>query len=329
MASQEYVRRVENLIHTLESCLTSTDLAEARDFVARGTPWQGLYSLAWIIERRGLSVPHEAKKTIARLMDGFVDRERLPESFRVFLPVCRRCGARIITVFREDDGLTPEYCYLCDPDRPRVKLSDLDRLPSVPSAYRKLVELELLVYHVIISPCGDVEFLVGDNLFAARNAFAVIEQNPHLQPFAQMGTGDLWCWTAFRTGSTHEPETVLIEDSMERVVVYAPNFQTFLYRNALDEASEWYETRPDLDKRLPNILDRAKVLRKLGEDVLADDLESVVGLPLKDCTPDYLRSRGEKCLTRLAKEDVEDRVERFRGNAFVRQEHGYDFLRSA
>jgi hypothetical protein len=232
-------------------------------------------------------------------------------------------------VLREDDGPTPEYCYLCDPDRPRVKLSDLDRLPSVPSAYRKLVELELLKYHVIISPCGDVEFLVGDNLFAARNDIAVIEQNSHLQPFAQMGTGDLWCWTAFRTGSTHEPEIVLIDDSFKRVAVYAPNFQTFLYRNALDEASTWESDQTRLDERLPNILDRAKVLRKLGEDVLANDLESVVGLPLKDCTPDYLKSRGEKWLTRLAKEDVEDRVERFLGHAFVAQEHGYDFLRSA
>src|ERR1041385_1447122 len=75
MASQEYDRRVENLIHTLESFFTSTELAEARDFVARGTPWQGLYSLAWIIERRGVSVPHEAKKRIAHLVEAFVDRE--------------------------------------------------------------------------------------------------------------------------------------------------------------------------------------------------------------------------------------------------------------
>jgi hypothetical protein len=147
-------------------------------------------------------------------------------------PVCKGCGFEIIPVITDFDDPPPEYCSLCDPDRSRVKPSDMDRLVCVPSAYRTLVELEILSHNT--RPCGDVEFLLGDDLFAARKALDVIERNPHLQPFAKMGTGDLWCWTAFRSGPSSEPEILLIEDS--RIVVYAPNFQTFLYRNALEDA---------------------------------------------------------------------------------------------
>lgn len=84
-AQVEYLRRVEVLIHSLEGVLTPDDLAEVRQLVTHGEPPEALCSLAWVIERRGIAIPIEAKRQIIELTGGMVAREHLPESFRDFV----------------------------------------------------------------------------------------------------------------------------------------------------------------------------------------------------------------------------------------------------
>ena len=90
MASQEYNRRVDVLIRTLQSSLTATELAEVRELVAQEKPWEALFSLAWIIERRDVSVPVETRRRIAHLAEAWIAREHWPESFRGFFASLQR-----------------------------------------------------------------------------------------------------------------------------------------------------------------------------------------------------------------------------------------------
>jgi len=235
-------------------------------------------------------------------------------------PVCKGCGFEIIPVMADFDDPPPEYCYQCDPNYPRVKPADLERLVSVPAAYRKLVELNIVPY---FSACGSVEFLNAEFIFDARQQSEIVERTLHLQPFAQTGSGDVWCWTAFRTGASGEPEVLLIDDSFKQVVVYAPNFQTFLYRSALEDASGRREIAPD--ELPPKILGMAKILRQINAVKLADDLDAIGARPVKDYTPERLRGQL-RFLGLLSEEEVQERIKRFLGPEFLQQEHGYDFL---
>jgi hypothetical protein len=238
-------------------------------------------------------------------------------------PVCKGCGFEIIPVF-DDNEPPPEYCFRCDPNYPRVKPSDLERLVSVPSAYRKLVELNIVPY---FSACGDVEFLNAEFIFDARQHSEIVETTLHLQPFAQTGSGDVWCWTAFRTGPSGEPEILLIDDSSERVVVYAPNLQSFLYRTALEDASGRWRILPD--ELPPTIRAMAKLLRQVDAVALANDLDTLTDRPVKDYTPDRRRGHGLQFLGLLGEEEIQERLKQFLGDEFLDQEHNYAFLAKA
>jgi hypothetical protein len=236
-------------------------------------------------------------------------------------PVCKGCGFEIIPIITDFDDPPPEYCYQCDPNYPRIKTADLERLVSVPAAYRKLVELNIVPY---FSACGGVEFLNAEFIFAARQHSQIVETTLHLQPFAQMGSGEVWCWTAFRTGASGEPEILLIED--RRVVVYAPSFQSFLYRSALEEATGRWEREPKELRQ--KILAMAKILRQVEAVTLADDLGALGARPVKDYTPERLRGQLQ-FLGLLSEEEVQERIRYFLGADFLQQEHGYDFLHTA
>jgi len=234
-------------------------------------------------------------------------------------PVCKICGVELLQMFDKP----PEYSNRCNPSHPRVTLAALEVLTSVPSAYRRLVELDLL--HDF-SPGGDVEFLSGDALVSVRQHVEVVAQNGHLQPFAQTACGDLWCWTTFRTGISSDPEILLVEDSLKRVVVYAPSFQSFLYRGALEDASGRWEIAPD---ELPSkISEVAEILRRIDFVSMADDLDAISLRPVQDYTPVRLRAHGLRLLGLLPEEEVQERINRFLIGDHL-QKHTYDFLRSA
>jgi hypothetical protein len=219
-----------------------------------------------------------------------------------------------------DSGL--EYCDRCNPRYPRVKPSDLEQLYSVPAAYRRLVELDIL--HDL-PRCGDVEFLLANDLIPARQALPCIEKNPHLQPFAHTGAGDLWCWTPFRTGANREPEILRVADW--QVVVDGPTFLTFLYRTALETVTGQWSSEPDEPAAEVGVM--AVVLAQLGADELADDLEVLAGRPVTDCTPSDLRAHGLRWRGLLGESEFNSRIERHLGTAYLEQVHGPGFLQTA
>jgi hypothetical protein len=122
--------------------------------------------------------------------------------------ICKMCGVGLAQLLPDH---IPEYCNRCNPRYPRVKVDDLQQLPSVPAAYRRLVELGIL--HDLPYR-GDVEFLFANDLVPARRALPCIEKNPHLQPFARTVDGDLWCWSPLRTGPNGESEILRVSSSL-------------------------------------------------------------------------------------------------------------------
>lgn len=232
-------------------------------------------------------------------------------------PVCKVCGVTLCYMFDPP----PDICDRCNPRYPRVTLPVLERLNSVPSAYRKLVEMEIL--HDL-TPCGDVEFLFADALFGAREHFDAVASNPHLQPFAQTAGGDLWCWTSFRTGHSIEPEILQVCDW--RVVVYAPTFQTFLFRSALEDASgRWDVDSDELPQRIRHM---AKILRVVESHELAADLESISREPIADRTPEVVRRHGYQWLGLVNESDARQKIDQRLGGEYLDSKHGCEFLQS-
>jgi hypothetical protein len=81
----QYLRRVDDLIRTLESQLTPREVADVRHLVDHGEPPEGLCTLAWIIQNENKQVSVETKRLIVELTGGLVAREHLPESFREYV----------------------------------------------------------------------------------------------------------------------------------------------------------------------------------------------------------------------------------------------------
>jgi len=235
------------------------------------------------------------------------------------MAICKVCGAQFVQVFPGD---TSVHCGRCDPNRPKVTVSDLERLRDVPASYRELVRLQLL--HDF-RPCGDVFFLLGKLLCAAGSdpeeaAWAY----PHLQPFAQTCGGDYWCWTSLRTGPAHEPEILHIDPSSRWVKLFAPTFETFLYRTALEETADEREAEQKGLRR--RILETVSILRNVDAAALADDLELLANRTIQDYTPSNLRSCGLKLMGFLSAEEARERITRFVGSNYVDASFGYDFL---
>jgi len=232
--------------------------------------------------------------------------------------ICKICGTELLQVRDEP----PEYCNQCNPRYPKVTVQVLDQLPCVPSAYRKMVELDIL--HGFRC-CGDVSFLYADDLFGARQHLEGQVKVFDLQPFAQTAGGEFWCWTSLRTGLLQEPEILEFDESTKFVHLYAPNFPTFLYRTALEDASGQWQIKPD---ELPSdIASMGKVLRKVGAAELGDDLEALSLRPVLDYTPESYRSHGLQLRGLLSQEEVQNRIRQFLGKEFLAERQTYEAFR--
>ena len=80
----QYLRRVNDLIRSLASQLTPSEIVEVRHLVDHTEPAEGLRTLAWFIHDGNKQVSVETRRLIVELTGGLVDREHLPESFREY-----------------------------------------------------------------------------------------------------------------------------------------------------------------------------------------------------------------------------------------------------
>ncbi len=222
--------------------------------------------------------------------------------------ICKVCGARI-GVYTD-----PNFCGPCYSRLTGVTPATLKKLTSVPGAYRSLVERDVL-YEV--PECGDFGFLSeADVLTIRENYYDLIKDNTHLQPFAKAWDGALWCWTSFRCGSSAEPEILNI-DLYETVIVYAPTFETFLYRTALEDAYGRWLVQPErLGQKIQAM---AKVLRGVHAAELADDLDHLVSQPIADYTPRSMATGTDRWFGFLSQSDADRRIETFLGSAYLNQ----------
>ena len=70
-------------------------------------------------------------------------------------------------------------------------------------------------------------------------------QSPGFVPFAFTAGGDLWCWRAV-PDAVVEPCVVECPHDCEEGSVYAPDFQTAIYRHLLEAAAGLHGTEQDL-----------------------------------------------------------------------------------
>lgn len=182
---------------------------------------------------------------------------------------CKKCGVGIPEIAWSGP---PEYCKRCNPNSHWITPETLQKLHDVPSGYRKLVELDILDD---LPMCGDVFIFRADRLFYQRDLFEVLSDNPHLQSFAKSAGGDTWCWTAFRCEPGKDSEILLIENSLWRVTIYAPSFEGFMYRVALEEAVAIARVREQEEVKA-KIAEMAAQLRLIGGSHFAESLELIV-----------------------------------------------------
>lgn len=182
----------------------------------------------------------------------------------------------------------PEYCNRHDPNQTQNKVTpDLLRtFPSVASAYLTLTECGAIEYD--IPSCGDFLYLNAHEIEIERKEFAPVRDNPHSVPFARNSGGELWCWTLLRLGAGSEPEIVLVGFNGD-FEFYAPRFEGFLYRCALEDAC----SQPGSER----IAAMAQTLRSVMANQLADDLDSVVSRTLPLTQPEFC-NRIERFLGR-------------------------------
>ena len=234
---------------------------------------------------------------------------------------CKVCGVGLLHMFDPP----PEYCNRHLPFHTHNKVTStvLNSFPSVASAYRQLVERDAIEYD--IPSCGDFLYLNAHQIARGREEFPPVRENPHLVPFAQDSSGSLWCWTSFRSGPNSEPEILWI-DYYGAIVVYAPTFPTFLYRAALEEASDQsFDEGNYLSKKINAM---AAVLLSIGVPELADDLAMLAIRPLSDFT---LPGARDKCFGLLTELETRLRIERYLGASYLSQRYQCesDFLGKA
>ena len=80
-----YLRKVEELVRSLDGTLRSDELAEVQHLVIHGEPAEGMRTLAWIIEEGKKTVFVSTKRRICDLSRDLVDIRDMPESFRGLL----------------------------------------------------------------------------------------------------------------------------------------------------------------------------------------------------------------------------------------------------
>lgn len=182
---------------------------------------------------------------------------------------CKKCGVGLPEIAWSGP---PEYCKRCHPNSHWITPDTLKKLRNIPRSYEKLVELDILDD---LPMCGDVFIFRADRLFYQRELFEVLSDNPHLQPFAKTAGGDTWCWTAFRREPHKDSEILLIENSLHRVIIYAPSYEGFMYRIALEEALGEVSS-DEREEVLSKMAAMAANLRSIGIKNLAEDLELIV-----------------------------------------------------
>jgi hypothetical protein len=120
---------------------------------------------------------------------------------------------------------------------------------ELPKEYRSLHERGWLT---LDRPASSISATPGDGyLFMHEMEWYGLEEiatfdfpefyRPHLQglvPFAFNGAGDYWCWQCDKTDE-HGTRVLLCYHDTGSAVIFAPNFETALYRQALAYATYW------------------------------------------------------------------------------------------
>jgi len=226
------------------------------------------------------------------------------------MPNCKECGVPLAHLFDPP----PEYCDRCNPSLIRVSGSYLDQLENVPVGYRILVAQDQL-HEIRLG--GDVEFFYSDEIDDYRSDHQVLMDQRHMEPFARTAGGDIWCWTSFRREPGAEPEILLFEDSLGVIVVYAPSFQHFLYRSALEDA--WGKWLHEDDSLAELLIQVGQTLQRLDATELGADLISLAAV-----TPFPAEHHPDRQAV-LTMEGLKERLVRYFGPDYVEPSKTYGF----
>lgn len=184
---------------------------------------------------------------------------------------------------------------------------------QLPETYKKWMTLGYMDDNDYTA--NDAEWLPFDEITTTMNErFDYVNILGDIIPFAVTAGGDHWCFD-IKDGKV---QAILIcSHDDDDADVYAPDFEKWFYRCALEECLSLYviDTLENAKVRVKESLESsAKILLDCGQNEMADDLKSIAARsPIEIEMPRYTYH------ALLTGEEYEDHVKQFLGEEFLKQ----------